>query len=97
MQRKQNNFAKNLNNVIFCVRPLLELEPLAALDANDIRHHHSGTDMAIFLLHLTTFFQGEDKRMVRGENHYTDLQTPQRKNGDSVTTFRETGLVIQGI
>ena len=70
MQRKQNNFAKNLNNVIFCVRPLLELEPLAALDANDIRHHHSGTDMAIFLLHLTTFFQGEDNSIERGENHY---------------------------
>ena len=28
------------------MRPLFELQPLAALDVNDIRHHNSGTDMA---------------------------------------------------
>ena len=52
------------------MRPLCELQPLAALDANDIRHHHSGTDMAISLLHFTAFFQGEDNSIERGENHY---------------------------
>ena len=29
-----------------------------------------GTEMAISLLHFTTFFQGEDKSIERGENHY---------------------------
>ena len=53
----------------FSVRPLCELRPLAALDVNDIRHHHSGTDMAISLLHFTAFFQGEDNSIERGENH----------------------------
>ena len=69
MQRKQNNFAKKFDNVRFCVRPLCELQPLAALDTN-IRHHHSGTDMAISLLHFTAFFQGDDNCIERGENHY---------------------------
>ena len=31
---------------------------------------NSGTDMAISLLHFTAFFQGEDKSIERGENHY---------------------------
>ena len=42
------------------MRPFFELQPLAAIDANDIRHHHSWTDMAIPLLHFTDFFQGEE-------------------------------------
>ena len=31
---------------------------------------NSGTDMAISLLHFTTVFQGKDKSIERGENHY---------------------------
>ena len=34
------------------------------------RTWNSGTDMAFSLLHLTAFFQGEDKSIERGENHY---------------------------
>ena len=70
MQRKQNKFAKKFDNVRFCVRPFCELQPLAALDANDIRHNHSGTDMPISLLHFNTLFRGEDNSIERGENHY---------------------------
>ena len=33
------------------------------------RTWNSGTDVAISLLH--PFFQGEDKSIERGENHYT--------------------------
>ena len=44
------------------------LQPLTALDANDIRHHYSGTAMAISLLHFTAFFQWEDNSIERGEN-----------------------------
>jgi hypothetical protein len=67
MQRKLKFFAKQLDKVRFCVRPLCELQLFAALGANDIRHHHSGTDIS--LLHFTAFFQGEDKSIERGENH----------------------------
>ena len=56
--------------VRFCVRPLCELQPLAALDANNIRHHHSCTVMSISLLHFTALFHGEDNSIKRGENHY---------------------------
>ena len=35
-----------------------------------IRQHHSGTDMAISLLHFTALLQGEDNSINRGENHY---------------------------
>ena len=52
------------------MRPLSEVQLFAALDANDIRHHDSGTDMAISLIHFTAFSQGEDKSIERGENHY---------------------------
>ena len=34
------------------------------------RTWNSGTDMAISLLHFTAFFQGEDKSIEIGENHY---------------------------
>ena len=66
MQRKQKEIAKKFDNVGFCVRPLCELQLLYKY----IRPHHSGTDMAISLLHFTSFFQGEDKSIERGENHY---------------------------
>ena len=51
----------------FCVRPLCELQLVAALDAKDIRHHphlelRTGTDMA--------FFQGQERSIERGENHF---------------------------
>ena len=49
---------------------LCELQLFAALNANDILHQHSGTDMAISLLHFTAFFQGEDNSIERGKNHY---------------------------
>ena len=52
---------------------LCELQPFAALDTNDICHHpywNSETDMAIPLLHFTGFFQGENKSLERGQNHY---------------------------
>ncbi|CAL8277000.1 unnamed protein product [Boreogadus saida] len=67
MQRKLKNFVKKFDNFRFYVRPLCELQLFAALDAYDIRHHTRtwnsavGTEMAISLLHFTTFFQGEDK------------------------------------
>ena len=70
MQRQQKQFGKKFDDVRFCVRPLRGLQLSAAPDANYIRHHHSGTDMGISLLHFTTFFQGEDNRIERGENHY---------------------------
>ena len=70
MPRKQKIIAKKFDKVRFCVRPHCELQPLAALDVNDIRHHHSGTDLAISLLHFTAFFQREDNSIERGENHY---------------------------
>ena len=74
MQRKRKMFVKKFDNCRFYVRPLCELQLFAALDANDIyvttRTWNSGTDMAISLLHFTTFFQGEDKSIERGENHY---------------------------
>ena len=34
------------------------------------RTWNSGTDMAISLLHFSAFFQGEDKSIERGENHF---------------------------
>ena len=65
MQRKLNIFVKKFDNVRFFLRPLCELQPLAALDANDIRHHtrtwNSGTDMAISLPHFTAFSKGRIK------------------------------------
>ena len=70
MQRKQNKFMKKFDNVMFCKRLLCEQQPLAALDANDIHHNHSDTDMVISLLHLTFFYQGEDNSIERGVNHY---------------------------
>ena len=46
---------------------------LAALDAYDIRHQ-SQTDparnLAVSLVHFTTFFQGKDKSLEHGDNHY---------------------------
>ena len=42
MQRKLKKIEKKFDNVRFCVRTLCEQQPLAALDANGIRHHHSG-------------------------------------------------------
>ena len=41
--------------IMFCVRPLCELQLFAAPDASDICHHHSGTDMAISLFHFQSF------------------------------------------
>jgi hypothetical protein len=72
MQRKLKIFVKKFDNFRFCVRPLCELQLLAALDANDIayvtsRTWSSGTGMAISLLHLTAFFHGEDKSIERGD------------------------------
>ena len=37
--REQNILAKKFDIVRFCVRPLCELQRVAALDAKDIRHH----------------------------------------------------------
>ena len=47
MQRKQLFIMKKFDNFRFCLKPLCELKLFAALDANDIRHHHSGTGMEI--------------------------------------------------
>ena len=69
MQRKLKTFVNKFDNFRFYVRPLCELQLFAALDANDIRHHHSGTGMEISAP-LHRFFQGEDKSIERGENHY---------------------------
>ena len=41
MQRKQNNFARKFDNVRVCGSRLYELQPLTALDVNDVHHHHS--------------------------------------------------------
>ena len=69
MQRKLNIFVKKFENVRFCVRPLCELQLLAALDPNYIprvttRTWNSGTDMVISLVHFTAFFQAEDKTFI---------------------------------
>ena len=42
--KETKKFAKKFDSIRFCVRPLCDLQPLAALNANDIRHHHSGTE-----------------------------------------------------
>ena len=63
--------------VRFCGRALCGLQLYAALDACDIRHH-SHTDptwnMTVSGVHFIAFFQGEDKRLERGENHYKSGQ-----------------------
>ena len=69
-EENKKKLAKKFDNVRFCVGQLCEQQLFAALYTNDIRHHHSGTDMAISLLHFTDFFQGEDTSIERGENHY---------------------------
>ena len=68
MQRKRRE--EKFENVRFCVRPLCELQLIAAFDANDIRHHPHLEIMSISLLHFTAFFQGECKSIERGEKYY---------------------------
>ena len=61
MERKLKIFGKKFDNVRFCVRPLCEQRE---------RHHPHLELMSISLLHCTAFFQGEDKSIERGYNHY---------------------------
>ena len=70
MQRKLKKFAKKFDSVRFYVKPLCELQLFAALDANDMSSPPAIEFMSISLLHFTAFFQGDDKSIERGENHY---------------------------
>ena len=76
MQRKLQYFAKKFDNFRSCVKLLCELQVFAALDAYDIHHHphlelwYRHGNLSAPLHRFTAFFQGEDKSIERGENHY---------------------------
>ena len=71
-ERKLKMFVKKFDNFRFYVRPLCELQLFAAL-GYDIRHHTRPWNSAQrwrSLCPTSPLFQGEDKSIERGENHY---------------------------